>query len=258
MRPFLGKIADALAAVGLAGPMFRLFERLQALGAGGPAEDAGLPLPPPYMRVLTAGSPDAAVFVQTGRSAADAFMALAARHGRPFAPERAALDFGCGCGRTARHLVREAALSGCDLNRKLAGWCAMSLPGSFQPNAALPPTPYPDATFDLVYSVSVFTHLHQPNAKAWLDELARVTRSGGLAFLTFFDEHIPQAAAFLPQLMDRGFVVRHEGPEGSNLLCGYFSTEAFAAAAAPGWRMLEAVASPTSGLGQAVAVFERT
>ena len=257
MRPILGKAADALARIGLAGPAFRLFERLQALGGAGPTEDGGLPLPPPYLRVLTAGSPDAAAFLQTGRSAADCFLALAQKHGRPFGPQTAVLDFGCGCGRTARHLVGKAAVSGCDINRRLVGWCHANLPGAFQPNEALPPAPFADAAFDLVYSVSVFTHLHEPNAKAWLAELARVVKPGGLALLTFFDEHIPQAEPFRPQLMDQGFVVRHEGPEGSNLLCGYFSTDGFAAAAAPGWRLIKAVASPASGLGQAVAVFER-
>ncbi len=256
-RPLLGKLADALAAVGLAGPAFRLFERFQALGDKGPSEYGGLPLPSAYLRVITAGSASAEAFVLTGQWAADAFIRLAEKHGRPLTPQTHVLDFGCGCGRIARHLIGKAAVSGSDLNPRLAGWCAANLPGEFRRNGVLPPAPFADAGFDLVYSVSVFTHLHEPNAKAWLDELARVVRPGGLALLTFFDEHLPQAEGFRDELAAKGFVVRHEGPEGSNLLCGYFSTDGFAKLAAPGWRLIEAVRSGESGVGQAIAVFER-
>jgi hypothetical protein len=59
------------------------------------------------------------------------------------------------------------------------------------------------------------------------------------------------------ELAAKGFAVRHDGPEGSNLMCGYFSSAAFAAAAQPHWRLVRTLRSDETGIGQAVAVFER-
>jgi SAM-dependent methyltransferase len=41
--------------------------------------------------------------------------------------------------------------------------------------------PFPDASFDVVFSYSVFQHFAKPDALASFDELARVLRPGGLA-----------------------------------------------------------------------------
>ena len=209
--------------------------------------------------MLTAGSPDAAAFRHVGAAAAYKFLELAALHGSPLGPEDSILDFGCGCGRVAAPLSRltPARLHGCDVNRRLVDWCRDHLPGEFQSTQPEPPLPYAGEAFALIYSVSVFTHMHAPQAAAWLGELARVTRPGGLALLTYLDEQLPGGAALEPQLSRDGFVVRREGAEGSNLLCGYFTAEGFAARAAPHWAMIEHRASDASGLGQAIAVLRR-
>jgi len=253
--------------VGLAAPAFRIYERLQAIAPSGPAGQpiAGPGLPPPYLRVLTAGTADADAFLNSGRLVAERFERLIAAHSdSPGEPLRI-LDFGCGCGRVARYFlsgedpagVAPRRLSGCDINPKLVSWCATHLPGDFRLSTPDPPAPFPEATFDLVYSVSVFTHLYRPGVRAWMDELARLVRPGGLALLTFFDEATPAAAGMARQLAERGFVVRRSGPEGSNLMCGYYTAAAFVADAAPRWRPLEIVSSTQSGFGQAVAVLQR-
>lgn len=43
---------------------------------------------------------------------------------------------------------------------------------------------YPDAFFDIVYSVSVFTHLPEEMQLSWLEELRRVAEKGGYLLLT--------------------------------------------------------------------------
>lgn len=254
MRPLLGRLADVLSPVGLAQPAFRLYERAQSL-AGRNTGD----LPPPYLRVLTAGTADPDAFRELGERAAQEIVELAER----FRPELGArdqvLEFGCGCGRVARPLLqrRPVRLSGCDINGELIAWCRANLPGRFELTGRAPPLPYPQGTFDMVYALSVFTHLGAESSGSWLEELARVTRPGGLAVLTFLDETSPAAASFRPRLLEQGFFLKRGGEEGSNLFTGFFTHQAFASHAAPFWRRLDSVTCVDSAQGQAVMVLER-
>lgn len=254
-RRLLRRAADVLDRTGLASPAFRLFERLQALGARAAPSADGPPLPPPYLRVLTSGSPDADFFLALGRRAADEFATLAAVHGRPL-DDAAVLEFGCGCGRVARHLIgRGVQVAGADLNPRLVRWCRANLPGRWEVNGARPPLAFADAAFDVVYALSVFTHFYDDGARAWLAELARVVRPGGLALLTVFDAENDPALA---EVLERdGFAVRRRGAEGSNLMCGYFSPDGFAARAAPAWKQIAFHPSSTTANGQAIAVLRR-
>ncbi|WP_293680907.1 class I SAM-dependent methyltransferase [uncultured Phenylobacterium sp.] len=68
--------------------------------------------------------------------------------------------------------------------------------GAFEVNGHQPPLPYADQTFDLVYALSVFTHLPQDHQFAWLDELRRVLKPGRLLLTTImnpFAYELPQA-----------------------------------------------------------------
>jgi len=50
--------------------------------------------------------------------------------------------------------------------------------------ALQPPTGLPAQGFDLVYGISVLSHLSEPDQFAWLAELARLTRPGALLLLS--------------------------------------------------------------------------
>ncbi len=105
------------------------------------------------------------------------------------------LDFGCGAGRVLRHLLPEAEqgaeLHGCDIDGPSIDWLAEALspPLHVFRNRELPPLDRPDATFDVVYAVSVFTHLTDQWA-SWLLELRRVLKPEGLLIATFLGEGI--------------------------------------------------------------------
>jgi SAM-dependent methyltransferase len=249
-----GLAADMLEKVGLSAAAFGLYQRLTALRA--PAAPG---LPPAYLRVLTAGTAHPLVYLGVGGNVSLEIIALARRHGATLEAGQRVLDFGCGCGRIAAPLGASvpAALSGCDVNPELIAWCEANIPGDFRVTQPAPPLPYDDGAFTLVYALSVFTHLHEANARAWLAELARVTRPGGLAILSLFDEDIPAAAAFRAELLDRGFLIRREGPEGSNLLCAYISRAGFTARAAPAWRLLQFIPATEGASGQTLAVLQR-
>jgi SAM-dependent methyltransferase len=102
------------------------------------------------------------------------------------------LDFGCGAGRTLRHFVPHADKAefwGCDIDEASVAWLRehLSPPLHVLRNAPEPPLEIEDETFDLVYAISVFTHLTDSWAR-WLAELHRVLVADGLLLVTFMGE----------------------------------------------------------------------
>jgi len=51
-------------------------------------------------------------------------------------------------------------------------------------NDYAPPLSYPDGFFDVIYSISIWTHLPLAMQRAWLTELRRVARAGALVLIT--------------------------------------------------------------------------
>jgi ubiquinone/menaquinone biosynthesis C-methylase UbiE len=100
------------------------------------------------------------------------------------------LDWGVGCGRLARHFPAQhsAALTGCDIDHDNVEWCQANLKGRFVTSALEPPLPFADNTFDIVYGVSVFTHLREALQDKWLAELRRITKIGALVLTTVHGE----------------------------------------------------------------------
>ena len=189
----------------------------------------GLPLPSDRLVFLVSGTRDLRWFLESGRLAADAIRNALNAVGRPLETLPEVLDWGCGCGRVLRHLLRSGAtrLSACDYTRELVAWSQRAYPqASFAVNHLEPPLPYPDATMDLVYGLSVFTHLSASLQDAWMSELARVVRPGGLALIT------TQGSRYAADLdeSDRArfaageLVVRFAEAEGTNV-CGAYHPE---------------------------------
>jgi SAM-dependent methyltransferase len=105
--------------------------------------------------------------------------------GKGIADHASILDWGCGCGRIARHMPpRPEALRGCDIDADNVAWCAAHLPGRYAASSLRPPLPYDDGAFDLVYGVSVFTHFRPELEALWLAELARVAAPGATLMMT--------------------------------------------------------------------------
>ena len=144
---------------------------------------------------------------------------LVRRPPRRFHQFRHILDFGCGCGRTLRYLLPhvngaspgsadstggptgnptgpvrpETTITGVDVNERAIAWCQDHLaPARFQTNHVVPPLPFAKRSFDLIYSISVFTHLAEENHLQWIAELRRVCCPGGMVILTKHGEHALQ------------------------------------------------------------------
>ncbi len=101
------------------------------------------------------------------------------------------LDFGCGVGRVLRHFAEDAGATefwGCDIYGPGVRWLERHFPQFHVfTSHERPPLPLPDEHFDLVYCVSVFTHLVEDAWRGWLEELRRVLKPGGLALVTYHD-----------------------------------------------------------------------
>jgi SAM-dependent methyltransferase len=109
-------------------------------------------------------------------------LTTAEQYGAPVEAMRSVLEFGCGSGRVIRHFryIDGLRLAGTDTNSKPVEWGRKNLPGiEFNHNALEPPLAYPDGSFDLIYALSVFTHIPLEWQRPWLDELRRVLRPGG-------------------------------------------------------------------------------
>ena len=146
------------------------------------------PLPPVGLRQTACGGTDPATHFRTGLDDAEAIhdLALTFLEG-PIDSGLCVLDFGCACGRLARwlpHALPGVTVAGCDVRAAAVDWCAQNLRGEFRHNAIEPPLPFPDHSFDLVVSLSVFTHLSRASNERWIRELVRVTRPGGRLFLS--------------------------------------------------------------------------
>lgn len=130
------------------------------------------------------------------------------RHGRSLRTFSSIFDFGCGTGRLTRHLFEyapAAAVSGCDVRSEAIDACRRKCPqGRFMVNRPTPPLDVEDAAFDLIYSYSVFTHLTEPNHKAWLRELTRMLRPGGVMLHTVHSyEYLRRTALFSPESLEK-------------------------------------------------------
>jgi SAM-dependent methyltransferase len=102
------------------------------------------------------------------------------------------LDFGCAAGRMLRFYPPgepRAERWGVDIKAKHIDWAQQHLgpPMSFAVTTTSPHLPFEDGYFDLVYCLSVFTHMIEL-ADAWFLELRRVLRPGGYLFATIHDE----------------------------------------------------------------------
>jgi SAM-dependent methyltransferase len=98
------------------------------------------------------------------------------------------LDFGCGWGRFTRLFLRDIAdggLFGIDPQPAAIHVCRTHIPqASFIKTEPYPPLPFRDQFFDVVFANSVFSHLAELPAYAWICEISRVLRPGGVLIAT--------------------------------------------------------------------------
>lgn len=189
------------------------------------------PLPPVELRSITS-EVEPVLFLFTGMHDLGTMLGLYREHAIAPPARPRVLDFGCGCGRMTRFIDPErwdACAS--EVNPDHVAWCREHLPQvDTRLNGWAPPLAFDDGTFDLIYSMSIFTHLSGPMLKAWMGELARVARPGAIVLLTFhgptalrliatspphqafLEMSAAEAESTLARLADEGAIVRLYDP----------------------------------------------
>ena len=102
------------------------------------------------------------------------------------------LDFGCASGRVLRHFCAQSDtlnLWGTDINGRHIRWLNDHLPSHLKVihNSCVPQIPISDNSMDVVSAFSVFTHIDTFET-AWLAELYRVLKPGGICYLTVHND----------------------------------------------------------------------
>ena len=143
------------------------------------------------------------------------------------------LDWGCGPGRIIRHLPalldNSCRCFGTDYNAKYIHWCSKNIPGvTFKTNRLAPPLSFEDHSFDVIYGISIFTHLSEKMHYEWFDELFRVLKPGGILFLTLhgkaFKSKLPEAQRVI---FDKGQLVVLSGTKEGHRTYGAYHPVGF-------------------------------
>lgn len=192
------------------------------------AQNPGLPLPPAELLFETQGYGELANYLATGKTAAQALWVQVTnvqpevRH----KPLRV-LDWGCGVVRLTRHwpdIAPNWQLQCCDPNPTIGQWVRANFPSlHFVPSKTQPPLPFEPEQFDLIYGVSILTHIPIAQQSAWIQELTRILRPNGLLALTL---HSRTNIATLStteraKLARNGMVERAGASTGSRLFATY-------------------------------------
>lgn len=153
------------------------------------------PLPPEELRERVAGTKDPNSFELSGAATVDEWTRALAAIGKRLDDFQTIVDFGCGCGRAIRHLGAKIdpatqTLIGLDPDAEAIDWVVRNLSAvrGYVLNE-LPPAPLPDNSADLIVSHSVFTHLPEHVQYAWLGELRRLLKPGGVLITTIHGDH---------------------------------------------------------------------
>lgn len=138
------------------------------------------------------------------------------------------LDWGCGPGRIIRHMP-DVIGNGCeyygtDYNTKSIDWCSTHLNGiHFNSNKLSADLPYSDNYFDIIYGISIFTHLSEQMHIDWSKELYRILKPDGILFLTTHGDNckIKLTKTELIQFENNKLVTRGKVKEGHRTYTAY-------------------------------------
>ncbi len=209
LRSLFSRNPDSLASVGKR--VEELEIRLGQFISLVSLKDQLPPIPPKHLQIRVAGA-YYPTFFQHGKDMFYDLEDFLKREGLSLFDFDSILDFGCGCGRfmiPMSFLLPPKKISGTDIDKEAIQWFKANYPcfNDLDVNGFTPPTKYADATFDFVFSVSIFTHLPEEMQHVWLKELSRIIKPGGCGIFTTHGEnhfhHLNQAAR--EELMTKGF-----------------------------------------------------
>lgn len=150
----------------------------------------GVPIMPPGNIISVTGGGEPDHLVGHAFEFKNALADLLSTYSRPLGAETKILDFGCGWGRALRAFLNDVPASNLYGADPLPHLIDSAMETMRRPEINLtvtpqrPPSQLPSDTFDLIYAYSVFSHLSEETATAWIREFQRILAPGGLVALT--------------------------------------------------------------------------
>jgi SAM-dependent methyltransferase len=183
-------------------------------------------LPPADIAYDAFGPWTPAKYRAQGASHADYITELIQRH-RP--EPQSICEWGCGPMRVLRHMPTHfprAKLTGLDYNPRTIQWCKANFDKiDFVTNGLEPPLPLASGTFDVIYAISVFTHLSERNHRAFARDLIRCLAPDGILIVTLHgDRYADKLTRAETTAYQRGhLVVRDHAIEGKRTFVAFHS-----------------------------------
>ena len=99
------------------------------------------------------------------------------------------LEWGCGVSRTVRHINKytsnNAQIFACDINDEMIRWNTKNIENVlFSKINYNPPTTYFSEQFNMIYAISVFTHIDVSQQENWAKEIHRILSKDGVFLFT--------------------------------------------------------------------------
>jgi len=140
-------------------------------------------IPPANLRRKATGTTEAHSFIWSGRLNTSRILDLLNVGGFEIEKIKNILDFGCGCGRLARHFLMLGGnknVFGSDIEPSFIKWCQTNINlERFKLNNSNPRLHFSNGQFDLIVCYSVFTHMPEEEHLPWLLEIGRTLKHGG-------------------------------------------------------------------------------
>ncbi|RZJ23767.1 MAG: class I SAM-dependent methyltransferase [Haliea sp.] len=155
--------------------------------------EAAMPEPHEIAEEVGGAGPD--IYCAGGATLAlrlDAY--LRQRFSRSISSFDSVLEWGCGSGRVTRYLGQlQKRMTAVDLNVPRLAQCAARLPAvRFVPIDRLTALPFETDAFDLVVAPFIAHQLDEPSQHAWLRELRRLVRPGGIVLASVWGQALAQ------------------------------------------------------------------
>jgi len=138
-------------------------------------------------------------------------------------------EWGCGPMRVLRHLplyfdTKQTSFFGSDYNKSSVSWAKKNFKNiDITLNNLSPPLPYDNGSFDVVYCISVFTHLSENVFKQYIEDIYRILKKNGI-FISTFHGNMNSKVLTKRELVDfknGKYVQRGSVTEGSRVYSSY-------------------------------------
>lgn len=144
------------------------------------------------------------------------------------------LEWGCGVSRTTRHLHKylpqHSNIFACDVNAGMIEWNKAHIQNiHFSLINHNPPTSYNTSCFNIIFCISVFTHIDSIQQTNWLKEIYRILDDSGIFLFTthgsYYNNKLLQKE--LQELTEKGVYTKNYYKRGHRLMSTYNDANQF-------------------------------